>query len=140
MTNHTTTTNAKPRRKRSLSHQPRTNFIAPDDKGEPVFHIRLNDGQVAIMDCDDAEALMRQNLLHRCYINTDGKGHRYVNTNLPGKGNTAVARLIMQPPRGQRIIHADGNPLNLRRANLIVVQGFAKGQERLLLDTDDGED
>lgn len=136
MTNNTTTTNAKPRRKRPLSHQPRTNFIAADDTGEPVFHIRLNDGQVAIMDCDDAEALMRQNLLHRCYINTDGKGHRYVNTNLPGKGNTAVARLIMQPPRGQRVIHADGNPLNLRRANLIVVQGFAKGQERLLLDGD----
>ncbi len=138
MTNRTTPINGKPRHKRPLSHQSRTNFIAPNDKGEPVFHIRLNDGQVAIMDCDDAEALMRQNLLRRCYVNTDGKGHRYVNTTLPGKGNTAVARLIMQPPRGWRVIHADGNPLNLRRANLIVVQGFAKGQERHLLDKGDG--
>jgi hypothetical protein len=64
-------------------------------------------------------------------LNTNGHGRDYVrrsaravgaNARQPGECPTAtLARLITGAKRGEVVLYGDGNPLNLRRANLEVV-------------------
>lgn len=71
------------------------------------------------------------------FLNGVGAKYRYVRTHrrasVGATNNVQVARLVVpEVPRGCVIKYADGNRLNLRRANLMVVPqaSRAKGRER----------
>lgn len=51
----------------------------------------------------------------------------YVKVHQPGSGKRQVSHLILQPSRGSGISCRDGNPLNLRRSNLVIGRGRSKG-------------
>ena len=71
---------------------------------------------------EDYEALMTQGISHKWSLNFNGSGRRgYVKVCTSNNVRT-VARLIMKAPAGRAVSYLDGNPLNLRRDNLILTQ------------------
>ncbi|NJO83094.1 MAG: hypothetical protein HC828_09925 [Blastochloris sp.] len=63
----------------------------------------------ALIDDDDEPLVLR----HVWCIDSDGAA-------VTARGRR-MHRMIMQPVRGQDVIHRDGNPLNNQRANLVIV-------------------
>jgi hypothetical protein len=110
----------------------RTN--APD--GGRVVIVPLAGGRPAKIDEADYELVLRLGLSPAWVLNDDGDGRCYVRTRRLSKfgasNNVQVARVLMTPPPGCVVKHADGDHLNLRRANLLVVEGptRAKARER----------
>lgn len=94
--------------------------------------------KVATIDRADFERLMADGWSANWYLNSAGE-YRYVNVADPKhKGdNTPVARLIANTPRGRTTQYRDGDRLNLRRSNLAMTKGFAKGKTPVETDADD---
>ncbi len=114
-------------------------FIDPD--GTLCVRIPLANGKgEAEAYADDYANLLRKGITGNWHLNIhrDSIGrvlHRYIQCPAPtlrtrpnGRqfANQTVARLIAGIGRGRRISYADGNPLNLRRNNLQVVDGYAR--------------
>lgn len=111
--------------------------ITLDPDGREVAYVRLgtrqrtnSTSQFAMLDRDDYEALIADGWSGRWYLNNSGNGYAYVNvTDGAHKGGSApVVRLLKSPGRGRIVTYADGNRLNLRRSNLVVTTGNAKGK------------
>lgn len=109
-------------------------FIAAD--GTRLARVPLTGGFTATVDADDYDLFIRLGLSTRWLANDNGKGRRTVRFCLPParagqrSNNASVSRVILGAGYGERVRYRDGNPLNLTRANLYVVPGFAKGRER----------
>jgi hypothetical protein len=105
--------------------------------GSKVARVPIAGGACATIDQADLDRLASLGLTLKWVFNDAGRGNRYVRTRFPAAlgnaNNIQVARAIMAPPPGCVVKHRDGDPLNLRRKNLMVVrQGSqAKARERL---------
>jgi hypothetical protein len=102
-----------------------TQFTAAD--GTECLHVPLagNRGD-AIIEGDALPLLAQVGVTLSWSFNRNGRGRRYVRGNL-ARGNTiSIARIVAGARRGQLVCYCDGNPLNLRRSNLYVVEGRAK--------------
>jgi hypothetical protein len=66
--------------------------------------------------------------------NVDAKGHPTVSASRASGARVTVARVLMDAGPGQMVKHTDGNPRNLRRGNLQLVEGgSAIRRDRALL-------
>lgn len=89
-------------------------------------------GRAMILDAD-VWADVRDRLSERWTLNTNGRGRTYVRSGQrraaaiagqPGaKATASLGRIVAQAGRGDVVRYRDGNPLNLRRANLDVLAG-----------------
>ncbi len=100
--------------------------------GRPSVRVPLinQTDQSAVVDAADLEALRAAGYSTRWFLNRSGSGHPYVRvaSRRYAGGVETVARIILQPGRNRVVSYRDGDPLNLRRANLMVMPGRAKGQ------------
>lgn len=79
--------------------------------------IHLRDGAVALVDAADWPLVQR----YRWYLRIESNHWVYARGIRRVNGKTEwvmLHRLLMQPPRGQRVYHRSGNGLDNRRANL----------------------
>ena len=85
---------------------------------------------------EDFAAIKAAGVSDQWFLDSDGKGLAYVRARrrdpASNAHNIAVARLIMQPERGEKVCYLDGNRLNLRRDNLTLERGarLAKADKR----------
>lgn len=107
---------------------------APD--GGRIVIVPLTGGRSATIDEADYEWALSIGLSPAWVLNDAGNGLCYVRSRRSAEfgatNNVQVARVLMTPPPGCVVKHADGDRLNLRRANLSVVEGPspAKARER----------
>ena len=102
--------------------------------GTRIVHVPLANGLRATVDAADFDRLMRLGLRPTWVFNDNGRGCHFVRSRFPlGIGtpnNIQVARAIMAPPPGCVVKYSDGNPLNLRRNNLWVVERASRAKAR----------
>lgn len=117
-------------------HRLRIVCRATDPDGTRIVKVPLTGGFVATVEAEDYDAFVRLGLSTRWLANADGKAGRVtVRFTLPParpgqrSNNASVARVIAEAGGSERVRHRDGNPLNLRKANLYLTCGFAKGRE-----------
>jgi hypothetical protein len=87
----------------------------------------------AVLDADDFDRIKAGGHSLRWNLNASDKEdtYAYVRLHIPGTGKRMVSHLVALPPKGRRVRHHDGNPLNLRRANLYIAgRGRTKGDVR----------
>lgn len=116
------------RRKRRQYHR------TTDAAGNPLIHMPLSGGAVCVLDAPDFDRLAALGVTDRWHFNDDGKGNAYVRVMLrrPAGNLVMVARLILEAPKGQVIRYANKNPLDLRRVNLTLDNGFSKQRENIV--------
>lgn len=81
-------------------------------------------GMYAVLFAGDVARLEANGVPLNWFFNLNGQrtfGH--VKVAVPGDNVRAVARLITGAGKGQQVHYRDGNRLNLRRGNLVVVEG-----------------
>lgn len=109
-----------------------------DPNGTPIVRIPLAKGRgVAVLFAEDFDQLTALGVSPRWCLNADGK--RSVSTvrvacaEATG-GLLSIGQLIMDAPPGRAVRHVDGNRLNLRRDNLMLVEhARAHGREHAWL-------
>ncbi|MGX5733397.1 hypothetical protein [Bosea thiooxidans] len=94
--------------------------LTEDARGLPLVRVQLAKAQAhAVLHLHDYERVQALTGNASWFLNSSGNGHRYVRVWHPATArNVMVARLILGIEQGA-IRHQDGDPLNLRRANLI---------------------
>ncbi len=102
--------------RKTPSRQPET---FTDTDGVARCRVPLARGGYAVLDLEDMHAIAAARITWNWYANR----HGYVVTNVPRQGVCSVARLIVGAGDGERVTFADGDKLNLRRANLRVNEG-----------------
>lgn len=108
----------------------------PTEDAAPVVLIPLRgkhgEGRAAVLDADDHARLCAASAGPLSVL-SDGKGNTYV-VSPRGIGrphrNELVARWIVGARRGEVVTYHDGNSLNLRRRNLLVLRGEALARWR----------
>lgn len=99
-----------------------------DADGQQLVHVALaNTDQRATLYAEDFQRWLAAGFpLFWSFVNTGGR-FQYVLANVRSPSNSArtvpVARWIADAGKGQRVSYADGDRLNLRRDNLVVVKG-----------------
>lgn len=104
-----------------------------DRDGEEIVLVPLaNNPKPAKILRRDFEAILAAGFTHLWTLNSSGNGYSYVRcADNRRKGNLAsVARLITKAGRNRIVHYRDENRLNLRRDNLILSSGNAKGITR----------
>ena len=84
----------------------------------------------ATLDAVDWDRLVADGVSQNWVLNASKKSYplqSYVRVRMPGFGLRQVAQLVAQTRRGCGISYRDGNPLNLRRSNLVIGGGRSKG-------------
>jgi hypothetical protein len=108
------------------------NYISTRSAGRAAVRVELTNapGQQAVVDADDFAALVAQGYSRSWYVNRSGTGQTYVRLSSRKwlGNNETVARLIVGAGKGQVVKYRDGDPLNLRRRNLVLKRGRAKGK------------
>lgn len=116
-------------------HRLRIVCRATDPDGTRIVKVPLTGGFVATVEAEDYDAFVTLGLSTRWLANAGGSGSITVRFTLPParpgqrSNNASVSRVIVNAGNGQRVRYRDGNPLNLRKSNLRLVDGFAKGRE-----------
>lgn len=105
------------------TYKARRAIIATRDAGgREVVHVHLARGQVATLDRNAFDRLMRLGVSPNWFLNVAGSGKLYVRASVPvalGWGNNVtVARLIAAPEGKEVVRYRDGDCLNLRHSNL----------------------
>lgn len=113
----------------NTSHKPKRQpipFTAAD--GGECLRVPLARGRGdAVMDADDLPLLRQAGLTDGWSFNRAGNARfRYVRAHLSGGNTVTVARVIAGAPTGWHVRYHDGNPSNLRRGNLYLIEGRAK--------------
>jgi hypothetical protein len=95
--------------------------------GLKLVDITLRDGEVCTLEQADFEELLKSGTpaAWKMFLNNVA-----VSLN---KKNVQIARLLLDPDTGRSIRYLDGNPLNLRKDNLIVTNGRSRFRDRKLL-------
>jgi HNH endonuclease len=106
-------------------------FAAPDLPAGAMA-MRLYDGQHVIIDAADAPLVTGR----FWFLHTEQQGAPTVvstqGRNDGKAGSVALHRLLLDAPSGMVVIHRDGDPLNCRRDNLVLVpEGIAHHRSRL---------
>lgn len=100
-------------------------FTAAD--GTPCLGVPLaGDRGAAIIEADALPLIHAAGLGAAWSFNSNGKDRRYVRGSLVQGNTVTVARVIAGARSGQCVCHRDGNPLNLRRMNLYLIEGKSK--------------
>lgn len=102
-----------------------------DIDGTPIVQVEMTNrpGWFAIVDRIDFEDLILRGVPLRWFVNRSGAGNEYVRfgrSDVAGKLGS-IAPLIMRPGKGRIVTYRNGNRLDLRRRNLQVASGNAKG-------------
>lgn len=94
--------------------------LAQDPCGRPVVRVKLAKGAAeAVLDLNDYERVTQAVGPAVWFLNSSGNRYRYVRVwDHASARNVTIARLILGGVGGP-VRHADGDPLNLRRTNLI---------------------
>ena len=72
------------------------------------------------------KAKRRHGLTGSLYLSHDGKGHSYVMASIPNSGtHKALARLLLDCPRGYHVRYIDGDSLNLLPENFRLASKWA---------------
>jgi hypothetical protein len=121
------------RRQNGRAALPKTteaHFLDGDKAAMGALHGTRGRGKFMLLDTRDWHDI-KTTIGDVWLLNSSGNGHEYVrrsahaigaNARQPGARPTAtLARIIMDAKRGEVVLYRDGNPLNLRRANLEVV-------------------
>lgn len=92
-------------------------------KGRSIAIVEATRGRRFELDADDWNAI--RGSFGECWrVIGDGKGNEYVAAARPGIPSPLTpARAITQAGRHERVKYADGNTMNLKRENLIIVSG-----------------
>jgi hypothetical protein len=109
----------------------KTNPLRPvryftDSDGMHCALVPLPNGDHATIYADDYARIIEGGASSNWQLNYNGSPRNnrgYVKAELPGRDLRTVARLVMQTRYAQQVKYRDGNPLNLRRSNLVVVSG-----------------
>lgn len=106
-------------------HHERTPKLFVDADGYCCARVPLaKAGMYAILFAGDLARLEANGIPLNWFFNLNGRrtfGH--VKVAIPDDNVRAVARLITGAGKGQQVHYRDGNRLNLRRGNLVVVEG-----------------
>jgi hypothetical protein len=107
-----------------------------DRAGKPIVLVQVRDvlgltkhnkslPSFAVLDADDFDRIQTHGHSLRWSFNASDAAATwaYVRVHLPGVGKRMVSHLVAMPPKGCHVKHHDGNPLNLRRANLYIEGG-----------------
>lgn len=99
-----------------------------EDSNGAYIVFQLSDGQKVPVDSEDFYKLENLGFTAAWYLNSkNDKGRGYVRV-MDNFGNQqVVARLIMSAKPRQVVKYKDKNRLNLRRSNLYIAKGPAKG-------------
>ena len=111
----------------------RTLTFRQDHDGQAIALVPLaNHSKPAKILQEDLEFLLVAGYSDQWTFNQAGSGYSYVRCAVSNRrGNLAsVARLILNAPRGRVVTYLDDNRLNLRRDNLRLRVGNAKGVTR----------
>lgn len=107
----------------------------PDNKGKliraAIANVTLASGQTAQLEAEDFNRLMDRGFSDQWWFHSNGGRNAYVRTSrrdAPDQMFT-IARLIVEGAFGTRVRYQDKDALNLRRANLMVREGYSKGHE-----------
>ena len=89
-----------------------------DEEGNRIVHVPLDDNvpctKYAIVDEIIFEDLCDMGLSPMWRIKPDRNRERVVVWNRETEGDTPIARLIMDAGKKQSVVHANGNPFDLR--------------------------
>lgn len=108
----TTITRRDPKTGRIIPQPPRT---MEQPEGADYRLIPLTQGQVAIVDIEDYESLIK----HTWYaLYCPSSGTYYAERHAGKSGHLGMHRAILNAPEGMDVDHADSNPLNNRKSNL----------------------
>ena len=81
---------------------------------------------------EDFDAIKSAGFSDQWQLDSNGKGSAYVRARRRDPAakarSIAVARLIMRPEPGEKVIYLDGNRLNLRRDNLTLERGARRAK------------
>lgn len=109
--------------------------VALDADGKKIVYIPLASTTERVrMQQFDFERLMQLGFSRFWFLSSNGRGPAYVRCK--GKtdgGQFSLARLLMRPRSNQVVRYRDGNPLNLRRDNLYLDEGWSKAREAVAL-------
>ncbi|BCP51751.1 hypothetical protein K32_03680 [Kaistia sp. 32K] len=91
----------------------------------------------AIVSPRDYQGVLDSGLTGAWFTNGNGHGRRYVRTWAPGSPGTLalIARVILEAGPGEIIRYANGDSLDLRGSNLMIMRGRAKRRDSLLAST-----
>jgi len=115
----------------------RTVTFCLDHDGEPIALVPLaNHSKPAKVFRDDLDRLVAAGYSDQWTFNKAGPPYSYVRCAVSNRrGNlVSVARLILNAPSGRVVTYLDENRLNLRRDNLTLKPGNAKGVTSLARD------
>jgi hypothetical protein len=102
-----------------------------NEGGRDLVRVELSNarGLFATLDADDYERFVAAGHSTNWFLNGVGSS-RYVRFNSPDVlgGIGTVARVITGTPHRHVVRYRNGDRLDLRRANLLLTQGFAPGQ------------
>ena len=127
-----------------MKKQPRPEIIrAVDGIGRHVVHVPALCGRTCrslvqstggyarvTMDAADYDRIREQighDLTLQVNANAVDSQHCYVRLHLTDRGTRQIAHLVLQVRGGIGVSYVDGNPLNVRRANLMQRGGRSKG-------------
>ncbi len=97
-----------------------------DKYGRQVVCVPLAKGLgPAVVDAADYDTLMRLGLSSQWLVNGPAPGYVRAPVNGALGSLVGVSRIIMVAGAGRRVRYLDRNPLNLRRNNLRLVDGYA---------------
>jgi hypothetical protein len=102
---------------------------AVDSDGKAIVYVSLGNSPLKVrMFPEDFDLLKSRGLGGGWYLSKDGRGHTYVLVSSREKDTTVARRLLAINAYGARVRvkYIDGDRLNLRRDNLIVVESTAK--------------
>lgn len=104
---------------------------AVDVDGTPIVKVEMSNrpGWFALVDLIDFEDLLLGGVTLPWFVNRNGSGLEYVRFTRNGVAGrlASVAPHIMRPGKGQIVTYRNGNRLDLRRRNLEIARGNAKG-------------
>jgi hypothetical protein len=102
-----------------LLRSPNENDVHPFD--DTTAHVLMPDGSAVRVNLESLEDLRRRDITARWSTYCNGSGRSYVAVNLPAGGSTTVARLIAKCGPDEAVTYANGNRMDLRRSNLVVL-------------------
>lgn len=113
-----------------MKHAPKI-VHALDVDGTPIVKVEMSNrpGWFALVDLIDFEDLLLGGVTLPWFVNSNGRGLEYVRygrTDVAGK-LASVAPRIMRPAKGFIVSYRNGDRLDLRRRNLEVTRGNARG-------------
>ena len=105
--------------------------IIPAQDGTPTTTVPLASGILVTLDSVDWDALIAAGYSPRWQINRNSVGDPYVRVTRSRASGRAVtvSRLVMGAGPAQVVRFVDGNPFNLRRANMRLMPGYARRRD-----------